>query len=82
MALPGQSLDEAVGNFDLILSFESLERDIEALRMRLGISGELGRYNASGRRGKLGYYDEELAEHIHDLFREEIGYFDFPRPLA
>ena len=81
MALPGQGLEEASRNFDLILSFDELERDSERLKEMIGVQGHLERCNVSPEETKLGYYDAELADHVHDRFREEIAFFEFSRPV-
>ncbi len=81
IAFDGQSLGEAVANFDMILKYDSLSKDFLKLAHYIGIEGRsLPHVNRSERLDSGSYYNEHLLSLVYSIFGEEVDYFRFSPP--
>jgi len=63
---------------DVVLRFETLERDYQALCQRIGKPcGPLPHENRGSGRPYWEYYDDETRELVGDLFHKDIEYFGY-----
>lgn len=75
ITLPGQK-EPCV---DFVGRFENIYSDFKIVTDHLDISSNLSRERASGFRANayLDYYDDEMVSIVGDIYREDIGLFDY-----
>ena len=62
---------------DFVGRFENLNRDFELVAGRLGIEATLPQLNVSARGDYHGYYDEETARIVADVYERDITLFGY-----
>jgi len=81
IAFPAQSLEEGVRNVHFLIRHEYLSHDYKELSGILKIKyTPLPHLNKSTKRSFAEYYDNETIKLVYECFREEIDYFNFPKP--
>jgi len=69
--------DDGKIDIDFIGKFETINKDFEQIKTRIGLEAELPHLNASKRAGYQSYYDAETREIVANWFREDIEAFGY-----
>ena len=63
---------------DFIGSFENLRSDLEFVKKKLGVVGDLPHHRkANHKKHYSEYYDEKTKEIVSNYYQDEISYFGF-----
>ena len=62
---------------DIILRFETINRDFEQIQEMLGCKEPLGLYNSSNRMNYKEYYDDESIDIVKNIYKKDIKMFGY-----
>lgn len=62
---------------DFVGRFENIDEDFATIAQRLGVDARLEHLNSSGKKDYHDYYDEECADIVARVYREDIALFDY-----
>jgi hypothetical protein len=62
---------------DFVGRFENIDSDFEVVAQRLGLDNRLDHLNSSGKKNYRDYYDEECADVVASVYREDIALFGY-----